>query len=117
MPRWAMLQLDVIVLTKDEEKNLPCLLDSLSSVGARVFVVDSGSSDRTCEIARARGCEVVLHPFDTHARQLNWAIDNLPLDDGWIMRLDADERLTPELSAELAEKLDAYPAEIAGLLF
>src|SRR5215471_8237439 len=110
------MSLAVIILTRDEEKNLPFALESLSGTGAKVFVVDSGSTDRTCEIARDRGCNVVSHPFETHARQLNWAIDNLPLDGDWVMRLDADERLSEALRDELVHKLAAVPNEVGGLM-
>ncbi len=97
--------LSVIVLTRDEEANLPHLLDSLEGLGAEVFVVDSGSTDRTVEIAKARGCRVFEHPFENYAAQRNWAFDNLPIASAWTLCLDADERLTPELVAEIGERL------------
>src|SRR5439155_16183766 len=90
--------------------------DSLEGTGARIFVVDSGSTDRTCDIARERGCEVVFHPFETHARQLNWAIDNLPEQSDWVMRLDADERISRALKEELLRKLPVLAAEVTGLM-
>jgi len=105
-----------MILTRDEEENLPYALASLSDMGARIFIVDSGSNDRTSEIARSAGCEFVFHAFDTHARQVNWAIDNLPLNCDWVLRLDADERLTPELKAELMRKLPALPEDVSGLM-
>ncbi len=108
--------LSVIVLTKDEEKNLPHLLDSLEGLDAEVFVVDSGSSDRTVEIAKARGCRIYEHPFESYAKQLNWALQSLPLRGQWTMRMDADERLTPELARELGAKLPHLPEEVTGLL-
>jgi len=108
--------ISIIILTKDEEQNLPVALQSLAGLDAEVFIVDSGSSDRTAEIARAAGCVVVAHDFTTHARQLNWALDNLPLTADWVMRLDADERLTPELAAELRGKLLALPPDVSGLM-
>mgnify|MGYP001068239196 CR=1 FL=1 len=106
----------VIVLTKDEEKNLPHLLKSLEGLDHELFVVDSGSTDRTVEIARAAGATVVFHPFETQARSLNWAIENLPLRAPWTMRLDADERLTPELASELNSGLSRYPPDVTGLI-
>src|SRR5258708_31680401 len=106
----------VIILTRDEEKNLPFALASLFGMGENIFGVDSGSTDKTCEIGRESGCEVVSHPFETHARQLNWAIENLPLNDDWVMRLDADERLSDELRRELLRKLPDLPPDVAGLM-
>ena len=92
----------VIVLTLNEEQNLPLALASLRPLGAEVFVVDSGSTDRTLEIARAAGCHVVEHPFENYALQRNWAFDHLPIATPWTLCLDADERLTPELADEIA---------------
>jgi glycosyltransferase involved in cell wall biosynthesis len=97
--------LSVIVLTRDEEDNLPACLASVRALGAQVFVVDSGSTDRTVEIARAAGCQVVEHPFENYARQRNWAFDHLPIATSWTLCLDADERLTPDLAAEIAAVL------------
>lgn len=106
----------VIILTQDEEQNLPVALRSLADLDAEIFILDSGSTDRTVELAEAAGCTVVLHEFTTHARQLNWALTNLPIETDWVMRLDADERLTPELVAELRDKLRSFPPDTTGLM-
>jgi glycosyltransferase involved in cell wall biosynthesis len=106
--------LSIIILTKDEEENLPVTLDSLVALGCRIFVVDSGSADRTRELARYAGCEVVTHPFTSQSEQLNWALENLPIDTPWVMRLDADERATPELVEELRSTLPAAPPGVTG---
>ena len=95
--------LSVIILTQDEETNLPAALSSLRGLDPEVFVVDSGSADRTVEIARAAGCHVVEHPFENYAVQRNWAFDHLPIRTPWTLCLDADERLTPELVDEIKE--------------
>lgn len=105
----------VIVLAKDEEANLPHLLASLEGLDHELFVVDSGSTDCTVEIAKAAGATVVFHPFETQAKSMNWALDNLPLRAPWTMRLDADERLTAELVRELREKLPRLEPEVTGL--
>jgi glycosyltransferase involved in cell wall biosynthesis len=88
-------KLAVIILTLDEERNLPHALSSLRGLDAEVFVVDFGSTDRTVEIARAAGCQIALHPFENYALQRNWAFDHLPIGAPWTLCLDADERLTP----------------------
>lgn len=93
--------ISIIILTKDEEANLPDCLASLKKLNAEFFIVDSGSTDQTVEIAQQAGCQIFEHFFENHAKQLNWAIQNLPITTTWIMRLDADERLTPELAEEL----------------
>ncbi len=108
--------LSVIILTRDEEQNLPIALRSLQPLNPEIFVVDSGSTDRTLEIARDAGCQVVEHAFESHAAQLNWALTPLAIATPWVMRLDADERLTPELAAELRARLPGLPDEVTGLL-
>ncbi|HWQ14969.1 MAG TPA: glycosyltransferase family 2 protein [Roseiflexaceae bacterium] len=94
--------LAVIILTYNEEANLPACLESLRGLDCHVVVVDSGSTDRTVEIARAAGAEVVHHPFETHATQWAWALSHLPWRAEWVLGLDADQRLSPELRQELA---------------
>jgi glycosyltransferase involved in cell wall biosynthesis len=106
--------LSVIILTYNETVNLPTCLASLQSLGAEIFIVDSNSSDNTVEIAKQAGCQVFTHPFQNHAEQVNWALENLPIVTPWIMRLDADERLTPELVEELKQILPTTSTEIAG---
>jgi glycosyltransferase involved in cell wall biosynthesis len=107
--------LSVIILTLNEESNLPFCLASLRGLEAKVFVVDSGSTDRTVSIARDYGATVVQHEFENYARQFNWALDTLPLSGEWTMRLDADERLMPELTDELRAALPAMPASVSAL--
>ena len=111
-----MAMLSVIILTHNEEANLPFALESLAPLDARVFIVDSGSTDRTVEIAGRFGCTVASHKWVNYADQLNWAIQNLPFDTPWVMRLDADERLTPELVEELRTKLVQAPENVGGFL-
>ena len=109
------LDLTAIVLTYNEEIDLPACLDSLGRLECRVVVVDSGSGDRTVEIARQFGAEVFHHEFESQAQQLTWALDNVPMDAEWLLRLDADERTTPELADELLEKLARPAAGVTGL--
>lgn len=93
----------VVVLTFNEEANLDACLSSVSGLAAEVFVVDSGSTDGTCAIAARHGAVVVAHPFESHARQWAWALGTLPIRSTWILALDADQRLTPELQQAIAE--------------
>jgi glycosyltransferase involved in cell wall biosynthesis len=109
--------LSIIVLTFNEEANLPACLASVRSLDADLFVVDSGSTDRTCDIAREAGATVASHPFEHYAAQRNWAQQTLPLATDWVMHLDADERLTPELAAEIAVLMQAPPADVDGFIF
>jgi glycosyltransferase involved in cell wall biosynthesis len=107
---------DVIILTYQEELNLPHALRSLQGLDCEVFVVDSGSTDQTVQIARAFGARVATHPFESQARQLNWALDTLPLTADWTLRLDADERLSDELAREIGRTLAEAPGGIAAYL-
>jgi glycosyltransferase involved in cell wall biosynthesis len=89
----------VLVLTLDEEGNLPGCLESVSW-SDDVVVLDSFSSDRTVEIARASGARGYRRAFDDFAGQRNYAIDEIPFSHDWVFQLDADERFTPELRRE-----------------
>jgi glycosyltransferase involved in cell wall biosynthesis len=98
-------KLSVLVLTYNEEGNLPACLHSLTGVDSEIFIVDSGSTDRTKEIAMAAGAEVIEHSFETHTQQWNWALKNVPLRSEWVLGLDADQCLTPELQNEVTQLL------------
>lgn len=108
------MSVSVIILTRNEKANLPNCLASLQTMKAEIFIVDSGSTDGTMEIAQQFGCQVFQHPWENYAKQLNWALQNLPITTPWIMRLDADERLTPELAEELKQVLPETPKDITG---
>ena len=99
--RPARLPISVIVAARNEEKNLPACLESLRQVG-EVYVVDSQSTDSTPDIARSFGAKVVqFHYHGGWPKKRQWAIDTLPLVFDWILLLDADEALTPELCSEI----------------
>jgi glycosyltransferase involved in cell wall biosynthesis len=85
----------------NEEPNLRDCLASVTAWAEEVFVVDSGSSDRTGEIAEGHGAVVVEHAFETHAAQWQWALDTLPLRTEWVLALDADQQVTTELAGEI----------------
>ena len=99
--------LSVLVPTLDEEVNLPDCLDSVVGWADEIFVVDSYSRDRTLEIARQRGACVVQHTFESYSRQKNWALNTLPFRNEWLLILDADERLTPELRCDIERAMAA----------
>jgi glycosyltransferase involved in cell wall biosynthesis len=91
----------VLILTLNEEQDLPGCLDSVAW-SDDIHVFDSHSSDRTSEIASARGATVTTRAFDSYARQRNAAMQ-LPFRHPWVLVIDADERPTPELSLEVRE--------------
>ena len=96
-----MQDVTIVILTKNEEKNLPFCLESVKGFAKRCVVVDSYSTDRTKAIAQEYGADFYEHKFENYARQFNWGLDNTNIDTKWTFRLDADERLTPALCKEL----------------
>src|SRR5579871_616160 len=96
-----MLPISVIVAVRNEEKNLPECLEALRGA-AEVYIVDSQSTDATPEIARSFGAKVVqFHYQGGWPKKRQWAMDHLPLAHDWLLLIDADEILTPELAAEI----------------
>ena len=95
----APLPLTVIILTKDEERDLPACLASVAELAVPVLVLDSGSTDRTVAIAPASGAQVQVRPFTGYASQRNAALGFVTAP--WVLFLDADERLTPAGCAEI----------------
>jgi glycosyltransferase involved in cell wall biosynthesis len=97
------LPVSVIIPVRNEARNLPRCLASLGEM-AEIFVVDSQSTDATVEIARSHGAQVVrFHYQGGWPKKRQWALDTLPLANDWILLLDADEVLTPELAAEIRQ--------------
>ncbi|SME91550.1 glycosyltransferase family 2 protein [Pseudobacteriovorax antillogorgiicola] len=98
----SLNQLSVFIITKDEEANLERCLQSLPA-GIDLLVVDSGSQDRTQEIARLYGARIFERPFDDFASQKNFAVDQCQHD--WVLSLDADEVLVGNLEAVFDDAL------------
>jgi glycosyltransferase involved in cell wall biosynthesis len=109
------LSLAVVILTCNEERNLPGCLESLRGLNGEIFVVDSGSTDRTIEVAESAAAQIVEHPFVNYAAQRNWAQKNLPIRSDWVLHLDADERLTPELACEIKARLGVKREKLNGI--
>ena len=105
--------ISVVVLTWNESANIDACLASVRGWTSALFVVDSGSTDDTRERAVRAGAQVFLHSFETHTRQWQWALEQLPIDTGWVLALDADQRVTPELRESLTRTLTGEAA--AGL--
>ena len=105
----AKLPISVVIPVLNEEANLP---DCLASVrfADEVFVVDSGSTDRSADIAESLGAKVVQFRFQPGGpRKKNWALENLAFRNEWVLLLDADERITPELELEIRREFTSGP--------
>lgn len=97
----------VILLSFNSEDTLGATLSRARLVSDEIFVVDSGSRDRSLEVAREAGATVVEHPFEHYGAQRNWAIDNLPVTCAWQLHLDADEWMDDRL----VEAIRALPGD------
>jgi glycosyltransferase involved in cell wall biosynthesis len=94
-----VLPLSVFVIARDEERCIGQVIDSVRDLAAQVVVVDSGSSDRTCDIARERGAEVVFNAWSGYGQQKRFAEERC--SQRWLLNLDADEVLSPALGDEI----------------
>ena len=93
-----------IILTKNEEINIGDCIRSIMTIVKRIVVIDSFSSDKTVIIAKELGAEVYQHQFENYAKQYIYGVMVSNIDTVWILRIDADERFTPDSALEL-EKL------------
>lgn len=99
-----MNNITAIILAKNEELNIRRCIESILGLADRIVVIDSGSTDKTMDIARELGAEIYQHePFVHYAKQFNWALDHVNVTTKWIYRIDADEVVSPELKAEIIQ--------------
>lgn len=96
-----MLDITAIILTKNEEMNLPDCIRSIQHFVRRIIVVDSYSTDNTVQIAQRMGAEVLQHKWINLAKQYMWAMEQIQIDTEWIFRIDADERISAEAAKEI----------------
>lgn len=105
------MPITAVVLTYNEEVNLPECLRSIRDHVEKIVIVDSFSSDRTLEIASDLADLVVQHEFVNQAKQYLWALKNLQIETEWLMRVDADERWTPQGFAQLKKIIESGAAD------
>ena len=110
-----MADLAVIILVRNEAIHLARAIESVRSVAREVCVVDSGSTDGSVEMARKLGAIVLEHPFVNYAKQFSWALEAAPIRSGWVMRLDADEVVEPDLAVEIERELGCLPPDVTGV--
>lgn len=109
------MKITAVILTLNEEIHLERCIRSLEGVVSSVVVADCYSTDATLEIAACLGARVIQQPWVNHAHQFNWALTQLPSDSQWILRIDADEYLTPALAQEIRTRLPGVGAAVDGV--
>ena len=109
------MKLVVIVLAFNEEKHLDRCLKSVMDIANEIVVADCFSIDGTLDIARSHGARVIQREWVNYATQFNWALTQLAEDTDWVLRIDADEVLTPELVEEIQTRLPSFGPKIDGV--
>lgn len=100
------IPVSVLIPAKNEEFNLPACLESVTRAN-EVFVVDSQSEDRSVEICEQYGANVIQFKFNgSWPKKKNWSLENLPFQNEWVLIVDCDERITPELWDEIARRIE-----------
>lgn len=98
-----MIDLTAIILTKNEETNIAICIKSIEKLAKRILVIDSFSTDGTVEIAKKLGAEVHQHKFENYSRQFHYGLHQFDIQTKWVLRIDADESLTPKAIAEIED--------------
>ena len=120
-----MVDLTVVILTKNEEKNLRKCVESFHGIVRRFVIVDSGSTDKTEALCKQLNRELstigssldfFLHSWTSYADQLTWGLENTGITTEWSMRMDADEELLEGLAKEIDEKLDGLQEPVNGVI-
>ena len=113
-----MFDLTVIILTYNEEKHIQRCIQNIKLLTENIFVVDSNSNDNTVKMSKTLGAKIFNNKWEyNHAKQFNWALNNLPIETEWVLRLDADEYLLPELIEEIKKKLSLLGNNVNGIIF
>ena len=120
-----MVDLTVVILTKNEEKNLRKCVESFRGTAKRFVVVDSGSTDGTEMLCRQLNNELniigasldfYVHSWTSYADQFNWGLENTNISTEWSMRMDADEELLKDLAGEIDDKLVKLQEPVNGVV-
>lgn len=107
--------LTVIILTYNESAHIKRCIESVKDIALKIVIVDSFSVDNTVEIAKSLGAEIYQNIFVNQSIQMNWALDNIPIDTDFIMRIDADEYIDDELKQNISIKLPLLPQSVTGV--
>ena len=110
------MKLTALILTFNEAIHLERCLANVSQLTSDIVVVDSFSTDQTIQIAQKFGARILQRAWENnHATQVNWALSQLPSTTEWVMRIDADEILTPTLIAQIQARLPHVDKEVNGI--
>jgi glycosyltransferase involved in cell wall biosynthesis len=112
-----MKDFSFIILTFNEEQHLPRLLKSIEGLNTSIYILDSGSTDETLKIAQEFKAEVKINPFENHPKQWDCALKSFDIQTPWIIGLDADQIVTPELFAQLQNFKDEDYKNTNGIYF
>ncbi len=107
--------ISVIILTYNEELHIERCIKSLLPVVKEIFIIDSFSTDKTVEIAERLGAKVYQNPWINYALQFQWGLDNCPIETEWVMRMDSDEYILPELQNEISNKMQNIQEDTSGI--
>jgi glycosyltransferase involved in cell wall biosynthesis len=107
--------LTAIILTYNEEIHLQRCLDSLQGVVQEIFIIDSYSTDATKKIAESNGAHFLQNTWVNYSTQFNWGLENASVTTDWILRIDADEYLIPELQTEIKNNLSKLDTDVCGV--
>lgn len=97
--------------------HLPRLLQSIADLDSPVFILDSGSTDRTIDIGEKFGAQTLHNPFENHPKQWDYALKNFQVQTPWVICLDADQVVTPELKQQLINFRDEDHQDVDGIYF
>ncbi len=110
------MDLTLIILTFNEEKNILACIDSFENIIPNILVVDSFSTDKTINLLQERKISYLQNPFENYAKQRNWSQVNNPFKTDWVFHIDAGERATPQLINWLRTKFNSQATE-NGFMF
>jgi len=110
-----MNDISILILTFNEETHIARCIKSLQPFAKDIFIIDSYSTDKTVEIAESLGAKVYQNKWVNYAIQYQWGLDNCPIDTEWVMRMDSDEYVLPELAKEISNKLSTINEDISGI--
>jgi glycosyltransferase involved in cell wall biosynthesis len=113
----ALLDITVLILTFNEERHIARAIASVRDIARDVVVVDSSSTDSTVDIATSLNARVYHNRFVNYSQQFQWGLDHCGIATKWVMRLDADEVIEPDLSDHLLRELPSLSSDIVGVNF